>query len=70
MHDNIANLFAAGDVSAQLLEQHGRVWAAVQAGDGAAAQAVARAHIDFIESTLGAMREAAMRSQRAQRRGG
>jgi GntR family transcriptional repressor for pyruvate dehydrogenase complex len=68
VHENIANLFAAGDVSAQLLEQHGRVWAAVQAGDGAAAQAAAEAHIDFIASTLGTMREVAARRERAQRR--
>jgi GntR family transcriptional regulator, transcriptional repressor for pyruvate dehydrogenase complex len=68
VHDNIANLFAGGDVAAQLMEQHGRVWAAVQAGDGAAAQAAAEAHIDFIDRTLGTLRETAARRERAQRR--
>jgi len=70
VHDNIASLFAAGDVSDQLLEQHGRVWSAVQARDGAAAQSAAEAHIDFIDRTLGQMREVATRQERAQRRGG
>lgn len=70
VQDNIASLFAAGDVGDQLLEQHGRVWAAVQARDGAAAQSAAEAHIDFIDRTLGQMREVAARQERAQRRGG
>ena len=70
VHDNIASLFEAEDVSSQLLEQHGRVWEAVRSGDGKAAEAAAQAHIDFIEGRLGEMREVAARRERSQRRSG
>ncbi len=70
VHDNIASLFEGGDVSGQLLEQHGRVWAAVRSGDGPAAQAAAESHIDFIEERLGQMRAVTARRERSQRRSG
>lgn len=70
VHDNIANLFSVGDVAGQLLDQHGAVWHAVQAGDGPAAQAAAEAHIDFVDRTLSEQREALARRERSQRRAG
>lgn len=70
VHDNIANLFSVGDVGGQLMDQHGAVWRAVRAGDGAAAQAAAEAHIDFVDRTLSEQREALARRERSQRRAG
>ncbi|PXW93520.1 GntR family transcriptional regulator [Sphaerotilus hippei] len=69
VHDNIANLFAAGTVSAQLLDQHRAVWLAVQARQGAAARAAAEAHIDFVDRTLTSLREESVRRERSMRRG-
>jgi len=68
VHDNIANLFAVGTVSGQLLDQHRAVWLAVKSRQGAAARAAAEAHIDFIDQTLTALREASVRRERSLRR--
>jgi GntR family transcriptional regulator, transcriptional repressor for pyruvate dehydrogenase complex len=70
VHDNIANLFATGTVSKQLLDQHRAVWEAVRDRDGAAARAAAEAHIDFVDHTLTAQREESVRRERSMRRGG
>ncbi|NDY90376.1 GntR family transcriptional regulator [Ideonella livida] len=68
VHDNIANLFAVGTVSAQLLDQHRAVWEAVRARAPAQARAAAVAHIDFVDRTLESLREEAVRRERAHRR--
>jgi len=69
VHDNIANLFAVGTVSEQLLDQHRAVWLAVKARQGAQARAAAEAHIDFVDRTLTALREETVRRERSLRRG-
>ncbi len=68
VHDNIANLFAAGTVSQQLLDQHRAVWQSVRERNGPAARAAAEAHIDFIDQTLTRLREASVRQERSLRR--
>lgn len=69
VHDNIANLFAQGTVSAELLEQHLAIWRAISARDGVAAQQAAESHIDFVERTLVRMRDESEREARSARRG-
>ena len=68
VHDNIANLFAQGTVSGELLEQHLSIWRAIQARDGAGAQSAAEAHIDFVGQALARMRDESEREARAARR--
>lgn len=70
VHDNIANLFEAGDVADQLVAQHRAVWEAVKGRRPDEAQAAAVAHIDFVDRTLAQSREAATRRERSQRRAG
>ncbi|MEY4763701.1 MAG: hypothetical protein RI907_374 [Pseudomonadota bacterium] len=70
VHDNIANLFAQGTVSGELLEQHLAIWRAIEARDASGAQAAAEAHIDFVERTLARMRDESEREARSARRGG
>jgi len=69
VHDNIANLFAQGTVSGELLEQHLAIWRCIEARDPAGAQAAAEAHIDFVERVLIRMRDESEREARAARRG-
>jgi len=68
VHDNIANLFAVGTVSSELLEQHLAIFRAIEAHDPAGARAAAEAHIDFVERTLIRMRDESEREARAVRR--
>ncbi len=68
VQDNIANLFAMGTVSQQLLDQHRAVWHAVRDRNAPAARAAAEAHIDFIDQTLTRLRAASVRQERALRR--
>ncbi|GGY17809.1 FCD domain-containing protein [Paludibacterium paludis] len=66
--DNIANLFAVGEVSGALLAQHLAIWAAIRARDPDAAQRAAEEHLDFVADTLVDLEREAERQERALRR--
>ncbi|ERE04584.1 GntR family transcriptional regulator [Pseudogulbenkiania ferrooxidans EGD-HP2] len=66
--DNIANLFAVGEVAEALREQHLSIWQAIRDRQPDAAQLAAERHIDFVADTLQNQMLLAERDARARMR--
>lgn len=65
VQDNIANLFAAGEVAEALRQQHLAIWRAIRDGEPDAAQQAAEEHLDFVAATLQHLQRQSQRQQRA-----
>ncbi len=66
--DNIANLFAVGEVSEVLLAQHLAIWEAIRTGNPEAARRASEEHLDFVATTLTTLERQLERRERALRR--
>ncbi|OHX11417.1 FCD domain-containing protein [Chromobacterium sphagni] len=66
--DNIANLFAVGEVAEALRDQHLAIWRAIRERKPSEAQLAAERHLDFVAGTLQSQQQQTERDERARMR--